>query len=558
MHSDRTLFGHIIIILAIFSLACGKAISFDQAVVTINSGVSHQTITGWEAVAQVGQSDFINEFGTWRDKAIDQAAELGINRLRVPLRSGSENPVDHFQRLLDGQITREQFRGLRYEIVNDNGDPNSINPGGFHFTEMDFYIDNVVTPLRRRLQEAGEPLVININYTDFEESRFEHKSAPAEYGEFVLATYRHLQTKYGWAPDYWEVILEPDNSTWTARHLADCIVAAGDRLAAAGFTPAFIAPSTAIMSTASTYFDVIKATPGAMRHLKEISYHRYGGVSDANLQAIANRARANNINTSMLERIGADHVTLHEDLSEGLNSAWQQFALAFPTVDNGAQYFVVDRNDPSNPQVRIGSRTKFLRQYFKFVRHGALRLGATSNNEAIDPLCFRNKDGKYVVVIKAGGGGAISIRGLPAGIYGIKYTTNSQYDIDAADATITSGQSLETNIPAAGVITIYGKQGQAAPGGQAFIDRCRLNRTPTGAFTLTVFGRNIKAGATVTVGGAVPKKVKFKEETSPGEGIFRRLVLKKKICKLLPGAIVITNPGAPGSEAFDCDATCSN
>jgi hypothetical protein len=542
------------IFFVIASLACGRAISFDNAIVTIDPSTTYQTITGWEANAQIGQTDFFNnnEYRRWQDSVLDQAVDLGINRLRVEVRSGAENPVDYFQQFLNGQITEDQFKMHRYEIINDNGDPNSINSGGFHFTELDFNMDVVAIPIKQRLEAAGESLQISVNYVDFGRSSFEH--TPDEYAEFVLAVYRHLQSKYGLVPDFWEVILEPDTSTatWTARQVADCIVAAGNRLTSAGYRPAFIAPSTTSMAAAPAYFDAILSTSGAVRYLKEISYHRYGGVSDANLQAIASRAMANNVNTSMLEHIGADHATLYKDLSMGRNSAWQQFTLAYPTSDNGAQYFIVDRG---NSQVRPGSRTRFLRQYFKFIRRGALRLGATSNNAAIEPLCFRNVNGTYVVVMKTSGSGAISIQGLPAGNYGIKYTTSSQYDIDLPDATVMTGQSLDTSIPQAGVITVYGKQGQPAPGNRAEIERCSIVRSSSGSFSLTVIGRNIRSGAAVTIEGVAPKKIKFKDETD--QGVFSRLVLKKGICDRLPGTIVITNPGSPPSEGFPCSASCN-
>lgn len=50
----------------------------------------------------------------------------------------------------------------------------------------------------------------------------------------------------------------------------------------------------------------------------------------------------------------------------------------------------------------------------------------------------------------------MSIQGLPAGIYHIKYTTASQYDVNLPDAVIASGQSVDTSIPDVGVITVYG------------------------------------------------------------------------------------------------------
>jgi hypothetical protein len=46
---------------------------------------------------------------------------------------------------------------------------------------------------------------------------------------------------------------------------------------------------------------------------------------------------------------------------------------------------------------------------------------------------------------------------LPSGRYGIKYTTGSQYDVDLADVTLGSGETLNASIPASGAITVYGK-----------------------------------------------------------------------------------------------------
>jgi hypothetical protein len=105
----------------------------------------------------------------------------------------------------------------------------------------------------------------------------------------------------------------------------------------------------------------------------------------------------------------------------------------------------------------MGRRTNLLRQYFKFVRAGAQRIEALTGTFDFEPLAFINTDGKYVVVVKASGNGVFSVDGLPAGRYGLKYTTDEQYDIDHPDVDLNTGQSLSTSIPAAGVITIYAR-----------------------------------------------------------------------------------------------------
>jgi hypothetical protein len=204
--------------------------------------------------------------------------------------------------------------------------------------------------------------------------------------------------------------------------------------------------------------------------LTELSYHRYGGVSESNLQAIGDRAVRHGINTAMLEHIGSGYEALHADLAIGRNSAWQQFALAYgggksgrEPRDRGGVYYRVDTSDPQRPALEMASRTRFLRQYFKFVRAGAQRVGAASTHDSFDPLAFVNTNGIAVVVVKAANGGELTLVGLPAGTYGIKYTTESEYDVDLPEVTVAAGDSLHTAIPDKGVITVYGASGSPSP-----------------------------------------------------------------------------------------------
>ena len=116
-----------------------------------------------------------------------------------------------------GSTARLVARVLRdhwYEIINDNSDPDSINPSGYQFAELDHTVENVILPLKQRLEANNESLFVNLNVVDFTccqgASNLEYQDSPDEYAELVLATYQHLQSQYGWVPDAWEVILEPD------------------------------------------------------------------------------------------------------------------------------------------------------------------------------------------------------------------------------------------------------------------------------------------------------------------------------------------------------------
>jgi hypothetical protein len=448
-----------------------------QNVITINPAVNHQVMRGWEVMGEANQLSSL--YPQFANAAFQLTADVGINRVRLPVKSGGENPTDSFANWQAAGYPQtgtgqDVWRAKRYETINDNADPNVLNLAGFKFSELDHRIDTVVTPLRQKLAARGESLYVNLGYVSFygqvtSGAANVHLNT-AEYAEFILANVQHIKNKYGWVPDALEIILEPDNvSGWGGTQTGQAIVAVGQRLAAAGFHPDIIAPSTTRMDNAVTWFDQIKAVPGSLTYLKELSYHRYGGVSLTSLQAIASRGQSNNVRTSMLEHWAEgfnNFQILHEDLKVGRNGAWQQAAIT--ARDNptglGIAYFT-----SANPSaVALTAPTKFFQQYYRYVRMGAQRKAATSNNSNFDPLAFQNTNGKWTVIVKAATGGSFTIQGLPAGSYGIYHTTsaggnpndpNPAYAVNSPDQTIVGGQALTTNIPAYGVLTVYGKGG---------------------------------------------------------------------------------------------------
>jgi hypothetical protein len=426
--------------------------------IRVNPSVTYQTIVGWEAHGQAGEDDD-PDFALYADSLLVRAAcDLGINRIRLEVQSGQENPTDNYLRMRAGEITNEQWRCLRWTAVNDNTDPNSINASGFNWTLLDRRIERVILPLRKLMQDRGERLYINLTYVAFVEQcnnlNYIHAN-PAEYAEFMLAAFTHLRDRWGIVPDGLEVILEPDNSDWDGTDIGRAIVQTAARLEAAGFRPEFIGPSTTSMARAITFFDDMIRVQGVSQYLKEISYHRYTGVSTSNLQQLATRAAQHNMRTAMLEKLDADYTVLHQDLKFGRVSAWQQFALAFRGDGAGGNvYLGIDRSS-GTPRIIYPARTRFLRQYFQFIREGARRIDATSTKSAFDPVAFINPDGDHVVVVKATAGGSFTVQGLPAARYGVKYTTAAEFDVDLPDVNLGAGETLSASIPAAGAVTIF-------------------------------------------------------------------------------------------------------
>jgi hypothetical protein len=362
---------------------------------------------------------------------------LNITRARLEVPSGVEGS------------------GSRYSIVNDNSDPNVINQAGFNWSTFDYEIDRLIGPWRKKVAAAGLQPYVVLTYVDFGASTFEHYNNPQEYGEFMLAVFQHMQSKYGWVPNGVEPMLEPNEvAGWSPDAVGRAIVAAAQRLQANGFAvPDFIAPSTSNIGAAVNYVDGMASVPGAMTLIKEFAYHRYGATT-ADLQALASRAVQHGKRASMLEfwTDGANYRTLHMDLTMGRISAWQKGVFADNFGCSGSHFIQMVSGTP-----QLCPTTKIIRQYMKYIRPGAERIGATTQNSSFDPVAFINSNGKYVVVVNAEATGSFSISGLPAGTYGVVYTTETADGVNLSNVTLTAGQTLSTSMPGIGAITIYQK-----------------------------------------------------------------------------------------------------
>lgn len=437
-------------------------VSTSTGTVTVNGAVQYQTMTGWEASPQIGQVECDpRAYQSFKNEVLDRAAnELGINRIRLILQNGYENPVDYFADFMAGRLTFDEWKVYWFRVENDNANPLVMNPAGFQFGYMDYTMDELVVPLKQRLAARGEGLWLNLSYTGAKSGDL-HRDNPAEYAELVLAAFQHLQQRYGWVPNSLELINEPNLGTWNGTQVGQALVAAKARLNAAGFYPQFVGPAVSQVSPSLPFFDEMMQVPGAAQALDEFSYHRYNSKPTANqLRAIGQRGAQYGVRTAMLEHGGSGYEDLHEDLTLANVSAWQQFALAFcGDRDIGGNYFPIYGASLGHnaPIVRTGEMTKYLRQYFRFVGLGAVRVGATSGNTQLEPVAFRNTNGKYTVVVKASAAVNFTVGGLPAGTYGIDYTTAADYAKALGDITITSSQALTTSIPAAGVITIHAR-----------------------------------------------------------------------------------------------------
>jgi hypothetical protein len=389
------------------------------ASITLDATVQHQTIIGWEAVVQAGQTDMPALFAEYQAELFDQAVfDLGLNRLRLEVKSrGRGNPFD--------------LRNVDHEM------------------------ELVVLPIKQRLEARNETLWLVATVVGNELD-----SDPVFFAAQVLALYEHLEGQYEIVPDSLE-ILEPDNFRWRSpQATAAALLAAAKLLESNGYEPYVIAPSSSCgVWHAFQYFGAMTdKVPELLTYVREFAYHRYCAPSDDELRQVAELGQRYGLLTSQLEHIGSGHEDLHADLKLANVAAWEQYTLAYPKCpvdDNGGAYYVISRCKGEAPVVNLGWRTRYLRQYFKYIRRGAIRIEATTTDADFDPVAFINTNGNYVVVIKATNAGQASIAGLPAGSYGVTYTNNQEAGAALQTVRIRAGQTLQTALPGPGVITVF-------------------------------------------------------------------------------------------------------
>ncbi|MCZ2078835.1 MAG: hypothetical protein LC130_28040 [Bryobacterales bacterium] len=423
---------------SVLALVLLFSISVSGQTIVVDPARTYQTIVGWEGVAQAchREDEKCVNFDTFKDALFDAIVEMGINRVRLEVHA------------VEGKC-----------------------PSGWNLDLLDEDINDVVLPLRQRLMARGEALWVNLNYVDTADcygSGGGSQPMP-HYAAQLVRTYDHLRNRYGFLPDSWEVVLEPGvvSRYWRDIDVGQATIAGYNALEAAGYKGVYvIGPSTPSGGQAAlqAFDSILAATPKAIAKWKEFSYHRYH-TTDPYLSEIKARAQKHNLGAAMLEHGGSSYVDLHNDLKHADVVAWEQYALAFADLGDRQyehySYFDIP-GGYNGTTFAIDEYAKFLRQYFKWIRRGAVRIEA-AGSAAFDPVAFRNANGTYVVVVKASQGGAFSVEGLPAGSYGIRYTTNSQYDQAQPDETIVSGQSISASIPAEGVLTIYGLSASNEP-----------------------------------------------------------------------------------------------
>ncbi len=425
--------------------------------VTVDASVRHQTFRGWEVAIQATVRDFLPVLPGYDDLLRQAATDLGITRLKVNVFSGTEGPRGAAARYVQGDLSEREFlKDHAYRIVNDNGNPDVANLEGFDFTLLDWQMGTVVMPMLRDLDDAGHHGELIVQYGDYGASSFEHLSRPREYAEFMQVVFDHLRTTYGVTPAAVDVVNEPDvGNRWGGADIGDAMVAAGRRLEKSGYRPAFMAPSPMDRGRALPMLADMLRAKDAERYIRMVTYHCYadsGRDSLAKIGEVVSRAGVESAQNECWSELN-DPEALIADLTVAQVSSWHQATFHGP---NG--YYSVDAQ---TGRASLRPKTRLLRQFYKYVRPGAVRVDATATSDAVKAAAFLAPDGAPVVILVSRGPAEANVTGLPEGTYDVSYTTPAAFDVHQPQVRVASGEPLPVSIPSSGVLTVRGLAGHA-------------------------------------------------------------------------------------------------
>ena len=339
--------------------------------------------------------------------------------------------------------------GPQVEFANDNDDPAVLNPKAFRFKWQDCMVREQLLPMKRLVEARGERCIVHVSYDLGSGATAKWLLTPAEYAEMASATCRHLKKAFRLEPDYWSVLNEPGNGgrPGNPKLCAELTAATGKRLADEGFRTRMSGPDCVTPKQVDAYMKAMTETPGALEHFRQITYHLYRDpMTVAHRNTIRDWARKLKVSAAQTEWMEqkdlrvAEHIFLC--LTEADAVSWDRYAWDIATNVRGQTF-------------RRKSTAWYVRQYSRFIRPGAVRVGLTSPDKAVKPVAFLSPKGKPVLVVlnTDAAGRTLAVANMPPGRYECSHVGDGTISKTRTLSASDSGE-LTLPLPARSVLTI--------------------------------------------------------------------------------------------------------
>ncbi len=412
-----------------------------DAVVTVDTSVRHQTILGWGKTTPWAPAPRLA-----RDIVIERAVgDLGITRLRYEPPSGNR-------------------AGARaWEWLNDNDDPRDTNWHALSVEALNARAAEWIVPFKDAVEARGDPFSLYVSPSFFDGGSSGSVppwllNDPEEYAEFAASVLLRLRESWGVTADYYSICNEAgNNNAFTPRVVADMIRATVPRLREHGLPTMIEFPESINVAVAMRYIEALQGQADLWPDIGLISYHLYG--NNDRLAELREFAFARGLPTAQTEFMNLTIDHLYTDLTVGGCSYWEIYGLASPdyaTIEGGI----------SSDSFRGGNHYWRFRQVLHYVRPGAVRVEATCSDPAVRALAFEDEGRVTVVVINTGQGAqdrGVTVAGLSPGEYGVCRTVGQGPYREGGTVEVGAGGSVELALAANSVTTLYPHPGGNLP-----------------------------------------------------------------------------------------------
>jgi O-glycosyl hydrolase len=294
-----------------------------------------------------------------------------------------------------------------------------------------------------------------------------------------------LKTQYGLSIDRWDIQEEPDGAgNLLPSELQQLVAATGPQFKAAGLSTRITIPRTVTVANVTAWSAPALNDPSSSQYVSQLAFHEYD--YDASLgqtpdipdrQAVASSARQLGLTVAMRETstdVKQNRLTFWNgtydqamawandiltDMTEADAVAWDLIHI-FWIRDNARgfgvdSYIVLDYSNCVFTNFEIPPLYWTLRQVTKFVRQGAVRIGARSDSADVRAAAFvdaRHQQTVIVAINNATQARAVRFTGVPNGPASVTQTTQNQNGAQLPAISVQGGQ-FTSNLPARSVTT---------------------------------------------------------------------------------------------------------
>jgi hypothetical protein len=436
--------GALALVVVIFVLA-GPALADETANITVDPKTTYQAWEGWSCIPVPAGIPFEEWIA---DPTLEAYDRLKIKDLPRKLIASM-----HDQLVFDFGFTR-----LRLEV----GPQVEIEKGAFRFLWQDHKIETHILPIKQRIESAGGKLVLYISYDLRSRLTKPFLSEPEGYAEMAEVFLRHLKQKYGLEPDYWSVMNEPGNhQPGNPKLCAEITAAVGKRLVNSGFKTRMSGPECVDIKQIPAYMEAMETTPGALDCFKQITYHLYWGGCD-NIparNAVRDWARKLGVTAAQTEWMEQADLNvarhIHLCLTEADVVAWDRYGTIGLFNLNYADSIKPESDDKKLEKSSTGWH---VRQFSRYIRPGAVRIGTQSKAQCVRPVAFLSPNKKAVVVMLNTDGKphTVAVLGLPEGNYEASCTSvpEKAFGKELPAIKIGNREPLNITLPRQSVCTV--------------------------------------------------------------------------------------------------------